>query len=199
MADAYFAYYADMNSSSDELWSDVNGALINGGSIRAQIEQGDITMGDILATAPFGQNLLTVTLNGTDLWLMFEHSVASYSYQNRKGQFLQVSGIRVVYNLSMPAHCRVISLKVLCTKCKVPVYEDVLWNETYTIVTTDFVVKGGDGFPKAKHYRESGPLDLTVLVDYIREMSPIKTPIEGRIIIHGSVTTPMTSTTPTAP
>ncbi|CAN7942861.1 unnamed protein product, partial [Ixodes hexagonus] len=40
MADAYFAYYADMNSSSDELWSDVNGALINGGSIRAQIEQG---------------------------------------------------------------------------------------------------------------------------------------------------------------
>ncbi|CAN8028950.1 unnamed protein product, partial [Ixodes persulcatus] len=112
-------------------------------------------MGDILTTAPFGQTIITVTLNGTALKQMFEHSVERFSYLNRRGEFLQVSGMRVVYNLSLPSLCRVISLKTLCTKCQVPVYKDVLPEKMYTIVTIDFVAKGGDGFAKAEQYGES--------------------------------------------
>uniref|UniRef100_A0A6B0VCN7 5'-nucleotidase n=1 Tax=Ixodes ricinus TaxID=34613 RepID=A0A6B0VCN7_IXORI len=188
MADAYFAHYADMNTSSPDLWSDVNAAIINGGTIRAPLPQGPITMGDILTTAPFGQTIITVTLNGTALKKMFEHSVERFSYLNRRGEFLQVSGMRVVYNLSLPSLCRVMSLKILCKKCQVPVYKDVVPGEMYTIVTTDFVAKGGDGFAKAERYGESGPVDFDVLVEYIQKMSPIKTPIEGRITIHGNIT-----------
>ncbi|CAN8011235.1 unnamed protein product, partial [Ixodes pacificus] len=112
-------------------------------------------MGDILTTAPFGQTIITVTLNGTALKQMFEHSVERFSYLNRRGEFLQVSGMRVVYNLSLPSLCRVISLKTLCKRCQVPVYKDVVPEEMYTIVTTDFVAKGGDGFSKAEQYGES--------------------------------------------
>uniref|UniRef100_A0A6B0VD40 5'-nucleotidase n=1 Tax=Ixodes ricinus TaxID=34613 RepID=A0A6B0VD40_IXORI len=190
MADAYFAHYADMNTSSPELWSNVNAAIINGGTIRAPIQQGDITLGAILTTAPFGQTIIEVTLNGSALRQMFEHSVANFSYENKKGEFLQVSGMRVVYNLSLPSSCRVISLKILCTKCKVPIYEDVVDTKNYTIVTTDFVARGGDGFAKAEIYGQSGPVDFEVLVWYIQKNSPIKTPIEGRIIIEGNVTAP---------
>ncbi|KAM7285315.1 protein 5NUC-like [Ixodes scapularis] len=190
MADAYFAYYADMNTSSPDLWSNVNAAIINGGTIRAPLEQGVITMGAILTTAPFGQTIINVTLNGTTLRKMFEHSVANFSYLNKKGEFLQVSGMRVEYNLSLPSSCRVISLKILCKQCQVPVYQDVVDREMYTIVTTDFVARGGDGFTKAEKYGESGPVDFDVLVWYIRKMSPIKTPIEGRVIIYGNVTEP---------
>ncbi|XP_040074607.1 snake venom 5'-nucleotidase [Ixodes scapularis] len=190
MADAYFAHYADMNTPSPDLWSEVNAAIINGGTIRAPFPQGPITMGDILTTAPFGQTITTVTLNGTALKQMFEHSVERFSYLNRRGEFLQVSGMRVVYNLSLPSLCRVISLKTLCKKCQVPVYKDVVPEEMYTIVTIDFVAKGGDGFAKAEQYGESGPVDFDVLVKYIEKMSPIKTPIEGRIIIHGNVMEP---------
>ncbi|EEC16901.1 5' nucleotidase, putative [Ixodes scapularis] len=190
MADAYFAYYADMNTSSPELWSNVNAAIINGGTIRAPLQQGDITLGAILTTAPFGQTIIDVTLNGSALRQMFEHSVANFSYKNKKGEFLQVSGMRVVYNLSLPSSCRVVSLKILCTRCKVPKYEDVEDTKNYTIVTTDFVARGGDGFAKAEIYGQSGPVDFEVLVWYIKTMSPIKTPIEGRIIIEGNVTEP---------
>ncbi|CAN7975109.1 unnamed protein product, partial [Ixodes persulcatus] len=190
IADAYFAFYADMNTSSSEYWSNVNAALLNGGSIRAPLPQGDITMGDILASAPFGQAIVTVPLSGFALRLMFEHSVANFSYENKKGEFLQISGARVKYNLSLSPCHRVTSLKVLCTKCLVPVYEDVADDKNYTIVTNNFVAKGGDGFAKAENYGEAGPIDLDVLVEYIGKMSPIKTPIEGRIIIEGNVTTP---------
>ncbi|XP_070392308.1 snake venom 5'-nucleotidase-like isoform X2 [Dermacentor albipictus] len=189
MTDAYFAYYADKNSSSPELWSDVNAAVINGGTIRAPIEQGNITFGDVLQTAPFGQTLLVVTLYGYQLQQMFEHSVANYSYVNRKGQFLQVSGIHVAYNLSSPPNCRVLSIDILCTNCTVPVYQPVEDCTIYKIVTTDFVVRGGDGFQKATNATDSGPVDFEVLKDYIKKMSPIKTPVEGRIKIYGNVTT----------
>ncbi|XP_077555879.1 protein 5NUC-like isoform X2 [Haemaphysalis longicornis] len=92
MTDAYFAYYADKNSTDPTRWSDVNGAVLNGGTIRAPLPQGVITLGDVMQTAPFGQTIEVVSLYGKYLQQMFEHSVANYSYKNRKGQFLQVSG-----------------------------------------------------------------------------------------------------------
>ncbi|KAH7966401.1 hypothetical protein HPB49_015947 [Dermacentor silvarum] len=39
IADGFFAYYADKESSEAEFWSDVNGALFNGGAVRAPIPQ----------------------------------------------------------------------------------------------------------------------------------------------------------------
>ncbi|KAK8784166.1 hypothetical protein V5799_009468 [Amblyomma americanum] len=184
IADAYFAYYADMESSDPELWSDVNGALLNGGAIRAPIPQMEnITMGHILATMPFGQSVVIMTLNGSELRDMFEHSVEEYSYENKKGQFLQVSGIRVTYNVQLRAGCRVVSLQVLCTRCKVPRYEHVEDAKTYRIATTDYVTRGGDGYKKATNATSGGPVDYTVLVDYIKKMTPIKSAIEGRVTV----------------
>lgn len=189
MTDAYFAYYADKDSTDRSRWSDVNGAVLNGGTIRAPLPQGDITLGDVMQTAPFGQTIEVVTLYGKYLEQMFEHSVANYSYKNRKGQFLQVSGMRVAYNLTAPPNKRVVSIKILCTKCEVPVYKPLEECEIYKVVTTDFVARGGDGFAKAQNVTDGGPLDLDVLVKFINKTSPIKTPREGRIKIYGNITT----------
>lgn len=188
MTDAYFAYYADKNSTDPSRWSDVNGAVLNGGTIRAPLPQGVIKMEDVMQTAPFGQTIVVVSLYGKYLQQMFEHSVANYSYKNRKGQFLQVSGMRVTYNLTKPPHQRVVSINILCTKCQVPVYEPLEECEFYNVVTTDFVARGGDGFTKAQNVTDSGPLDLDVLVAYINKTSPIKTPLEDRITIYGNIT-----------
>ncbi|XP_075747621.1 snake venom 5'-nucleotidase isoform X1 [Rhipicephalus microplus] len=188
LTDAYFTYYIDKSVSTPKKWSDVNGAVLNGGTIRAPIEQGNITLGDLMQTAPFGQAVVIVTLYGYQLREMFEHSVANYSYVNRKGQFLQVSGIKVVYNLTSPPNKRVRSVHILCTNCTVPVYKRLEDCDVYRVVTTDFVARGGDGFKKAENVTESGPLDLDVLKEYVTKMSPLKTPVEGRITIHGNIT-----------
>ncbi|KAL1479920.1 hypothetical protein MTO96_051478 [Rhipicephalus appendiculatus] len=188
LTDAYFTYYVDKSVSTPEKWSDVNGAVLNGGTIRAPIEQGNITLGDLMQTAPFGQTVVIVTLYGYQLRDMFKHSVANYSYVNRKGAFLQVSGIKVVYNLTLPPAQRVLSVHILCTNCTVPVYKPLEDCEVYRVVTTDFVARGGDGFKKAENVTESGPLDLDVLKAYVTKMSPLKTPVEGRITIHGNIT-----------
>ncbi|XP_077516404.1 snake venom 5'-nucleotidase-like [Amblyomma americanum] len=184
IADSYFAYYADMESRDPDHWSNVNGALLNGGAIRAPIPQmANITMGHILTTMPFGQSVVIMTLNGSELRDMFEHSVKNYSFRKRTGQFLQVSGIRVTYNVNMTAGCRVVSLQVLCRRCKVPLYEDVEDDKTYRIATIDYVTRGGDGYKKATNATSGGPADYTVLVDYIKKMSPVKAALEGRITV----------------
>lgn len=184
IADSFFAYYADMSSNETDGWSDVNGALLNGGSVRAPIGQFEnITMGHILATMPFGQSVIIMTLNGSELRAMFEHSVSKYGAQKKEGRFLQVSGFRVKYNVGNSNNCRVESLEVLCRKCKVPVYEDVEDEKIYRVVTTDYVARGGDGYKKATNATSGGPADYTVLVDHIKKLTPIKTPVEERIII----------------
>ncbi|XP_037502368.1 5'-nucleotidase [Rhipicephalus sanguineus] len=184
IADGFFAYYADKKSSEPDLWSDVNGALFNGGAVRAPIPQNrNITMGHILATMPFGMSVVIMTLNGSELRSMFEYSVSEYSFQKKQGRFLQVSGIRVTYNLSYPSKCRVVSLQVLCRRCRVPRYEAVNDTGVYRIVTTDYITKGGDGYPRATNATSGGPADYSVLVEHIRKITPVKSAIEGRITL----------------
>ncbi|XP_037510415.1 LOW QUALITY PROTEIN: protein 5NUC-like [Rhipicephalus sanguineus] len=184
IADGFFAYYADKESSEPGMWSDVNGALFNGGAVRAPIPQNrNITMGHILATMPFGMSVVIMTLNGSELRSMFEYSVSEYSFQKKQGRFLQVSGIRVTYNLHYPRNCRVVSLQVLCRRCKVPRYETVNDTGVYKIVTTDYITKGGDGYPKATNATSGGPADYSVLVEHIRKITPVKSAIEGRITL----------------
>lgn len=187
IADAFFFHYADMDSNETGGWSDVNGAVFNGGGIRAPIEQySNITMGHILATMPFGQSVIIMTINGSELKAMFEHSVSAYGAQKKEGRFLQVSGFRVKYNVGNPNGCRVDSLEVLCRKCKVPRYEAVNECDMYKVVTSDYVARGGDGYKKATNATSGGPADFQVLVDHIKKMTPIKTPLEERIIIYNS-------------
>ncbi|XP_070386875.1 protein 5NUC-like [Dermacentor albipictus] len=143
-----------------------------------------ITMGHILATMPFGMSVVIMTLNGSELRSMFEYSVSEYSYKEKQGRFLQVSGIRVAYNVGYPRNCRVVSLQVLCRMCTVPRYEEVRDTGVYRIVTTDYITRGGDGYNKATNATSGGPADYSVLVNHVRKMTPVKSALEGRITIY---------------
>ncbi|XP_077514086.1 snake venom 5'-nucleotidase-like isoform X2 [Amblyomma americanum] len=186
VADSYFNYYANKKPRSAGLWSNVNAAVVNGGSLRAPIPRThSVTMGDILTSLPFGQTIIVATLNGTSLKKMMTFSVSNYNQSSPAGCFLHVSGMRVEFDMSKPPSERLTRLKILCTKCYVPVYEDVKDDAVYNIATTDFLAKGGDGFDACSNVSEGGPVEYELLVDYVKQMSPIKTGIEGRVILHG--------------
>nr|XP_037273825.1 5'-nucleotidase-like [Rhipicephalus microplus] len=188
IADAFFDYYVNLKMAQPPAWSDINGALVNAGGIRTSLPSFyNVTWGDVVTTLPYGNSLVTLTLTGTDLWQMFEHAVTGYntSKDMPKGRFLQVSGFRVRYDLRKPENDRVTSIKVLCSNCSVPMYEHVKCEQTYTVVTSDFVAKGGDGFKFSNSVTVSdvGPIEYEVLENYIAKMSPMWTPNEGRIKI----------------
>lgn len=59
-------------------------------------------------------------------------------------------GIRVEYDLSKPVNQRAVSLSILCTECRVPKYEPLDLDKTYTVAMPSYMVGGGDGFSMIK-------------------------------------------------
>ncbi|XP_037522277.1 5'-nucleotidase-like [Rhipicephalus sanguineus] len=143
MADAFLNYYTDRSSVVPKAWSIVNAAVVNGGIARDSIEQkSNVTLGDVLGAMPYDSDLVLMNMTGRDLMTMFEFGVTNFTWwPDLNGRFLQGSGIRVVYNFSMPNGCRIVSLQVLCANCSVPMYSEVMENETYSIVTDNFYCK----------------------------------------------------------
>ena len=61
--------------------------------------------------------------------------------------------------------------------------------EVYSVVMTDYLAGGGDGFNVIKDKKDrqlQGPLDTDIFKEYMKVMQPIQTNVEGRIRIETS-------------
>lgn len=163
--------------------SDVIMALQNGGGIRSAIDQGPITVGEVINVLPFGNTLATVKLTGAELKAAFETSLAKLPAEN--GGFLHVSGAKVRYDSSKPAGQRVISIAYKNAEGK---YIDIQAEQTYTIATNAFTAKGGDGFTVfEKAYREGRVTDLGLsdwenFAEHLKSLGTVDPKVEGRIV-----------------
>ncbi|XP_042362777.1 snake venom 5'-nucleotidase-like [Plectropomus leopardus] len=172
-------------------WNHIGASIANGGGIRTSIDErarnGSITSEDLIAVTPFGNTVDLVELKGTTLFKIFEHSVKRYGQSS--GEFLQVSGFRVEFDLSKPEGNRVTSLTTLCVKCRVPRYEPVHPETIYKVLMPSFIVQGGDGYsmiPNEMLSHNTGNLDVSVVSEYITKNQKLYTSLEGRIQILNS-------------
>lgn len=160
-------------------------ALQNGGGIRAAIDKGPVTVGEVIKVLPFGNTLAVMNVTGAELKQAFEISLGSLPGEN--GGFLQVSGAKVKYDSSKPKGERIVSIEYKGADGKYIPLQD---GETYKIATNAFTAQGGDGYtPFAKAYAEGRVTDLG-LSDWenfrehlvsLKEVG-IPTEIEGRIL-----------------
>nr|KAF6506922.1 5'-nucleotidase ecto [Rousettus aegyptiacus] len=177
-------------------WNHVSMCILNGGGIRSPIDErnnGTITWENLAAVLPFGGTFDLVQLKGSTLKKAFEHSVRRYGQST--GEFLQVGGIHVVYDLSRKPGDRVVTLDVLCTQCRVPSYEPLKMDEVYKVILSNFLANGGDGYQMIKDEMlqyDSGDQDINVVSQYISKMKVVYPAVEGRIMFstgshyHGS-------------
>lgn len=128
-------------------WTDASIAIVNGGGIRATISVGNISRYDLLSILPFENQLMVLNVTGHVLRLALETSVKTY---DQSSEFLQVSGLRVVYNLMNKPGERVQSVEVLCQKCEIPMYEILDINEEYGIIIDSYNYGGGCQFDMYK-------------------------------------------------
>ncbi|KAM6915487.1 snake venom 5'-nucleotidase-like [Xenentodon cancila] len=189
---------SNIRFSDEQQWNHVSASIYNGGGIRASIDErarnGSITAEDLISVLPFGDTFDLIQLNGSILRKAFEHSVKRYG--QRSGEFLQVSGLHVEYDVSKPPGHRVKSLSILCTKCRDPHYEAVQDETVYTVVVPFYMVIGGDGFSIIRDgilKHNSGELDLSVLSNYITQRQRVYPSVEGRIKVYNSASGPQTT------
>ncbi|WP_375452529.1 bifunctional metallophosphatase/5'-nucleotidase [uncultured Devosia sp.] len=154
-------------------------AFQNGGGVRASIEAGDITMGEVITVLPFSNTLATVQVSGADVIEALENGVSDV--ENGAGRFAQVAGLKYAFDLSKPAGSRVSQVMVKTGDSFGPIDEDA----TYTVVTNNYVRAGGDGFgsfAEGENAYDFGPPLEQVVADYIAKQGGEYTPYtDGRI------------------
>lgn len=170
--------------------TDAQIAFMNGGGIRASIDEGTITMGEILTTQPFGNTIATFALTGADVIAALENGVSqlelnangNVSRENLAGRFLQISGARYTIDPTQEPGSRIVSVEVMDENGE---YAPIDPEAVYDIVAINFIRTGGDGFTvfaeNAIDPYDFGRTDFEVTVDYILANSPVAPELEGRI------------------
>lgn len=156
-------------------WTDADIALVNGGGIRASIEAGNITTGDVVTVFPFGNTLVVKKLDGAAIKAALEHGTKSYP--ELAGGFPHVAGMKYAIDLSKPVGDRVVDITVNGAPLDL--------NKKYTMATNDFIAAGGDGYTMiaaGELVKEMMTMDEAV-VNYIKEKQVIETKLEGRILV----------------
>ena len=122
-------------------------ALTNGGGIRATIEKGDVTKGDVINVLPFGNYIVTKQVKGQDIIDALNHGMkfGAGSFPHFAGMTVEAKKMESVGENG-----------VTITKGKVlSVLVDgkpINPNATYTLATNDFMAAGGDGYTMLGSY-----------------------------------------------
>ena len=161
----------------------------NGGGIRADIDEGEITLGEVLNVLPFGNLISTLELTGADVLAALENGVSQVQVDENgnpmvdgaAGRFPQVAGMRYTFDATQEAGSRIVSAEVLVDG----EYSALDTEAIYRVATNDYMRSGGDGYSiletnAINPYDQGSPLDQ-VVADYIAANSPLSAELEGRI------------------
>ncbi|MGX5839786.1 5'-nucleotidase C-terminal domain-containing protein [Mesorhizobium sp. ArgA1] len=152
----------------------------NGGGLRASIDKGTVTMGEVLTVLPFQNTLATFQISGKDLVAGLENGVSQV--EDGAGRFPQVAGLKYSFDKSVaPNAGRVKSVQVMEGGAWAPINPD----KDYLVATNNYVRQGGDGYKvfaeKAKNAYDYGPGLEQVVADYLAAHRPYTPKLDGRI------------------
>jgi 2',3'-cyclic-nucleotide 2'-phosphodiesterase (5'-nucleotidase family) len=178
-------------------------ALINSGGLRAGIEAGRVTFGDILTVLPFGNTITVVDVSGEALVAALDNGLtwaydAATGVSRTTGAFPQVAGMRVTYcgdrvaairaaEPNLPACAASLLAGGVVTGLSVA-GRAVALEATYRVATNNFLMGGGDNYQMfaeacaaGRYCVDTGVLVVDALADEFFRHSPVERLVEGRI------------------
>jgi 2',3'-cyclic-nucleotide 2'-phosphodiesterase (5'-nucleotidase family)/predicted AlkP superfamily phosphohydrolase/phosphomutase len=140
-----------------------------------------ITRGQNFGVLPFGNIVVTLSVNGAELKTMLENGVSIMPAEN--GRFPQVSGLCFTYNVEAPAGSRVTgAVRQVAGACTGAPIDLTAAGGPYSILENDFMANGGDGYPNFASRMATLDIMEEVLADYITANTPLSPAIQGRIV-----------------
>ncbi|MBP3477800.1 MAG: bifunctional metallophosphatase/5'-nucleotidase [Lachnospiraceae bacterium] len=168
-------------------------ALVNGGGIRADLEAGEITYGDILGVHPYGNTLCVAKATGQEIWdalemasrLTFSDVSDGENAIGENGGFLQVSGLQYTIDTSVESMVEVDAqgnfiscgdnrrVKDVMVLQENGSYTNLEPDKIYTVASHNYLIKeGGDGlnmFMDNELIVDEGMLDYQILMTYLTD------------------------------
>ncbi len=149
-------------------------AIQNGGGIRASIDAGEVTMGEVLTVLPFQNTLSTFEVTGATILAALENGVSQH--EEGAGRFPQVAGMSYAFDIAQPAGSRVSDVMI----GNAPLDPE----KVYGVVSNNYVRNGGDGydmFKDAMNAYDFGPDLADVTAEFIAANAPYTPYKDGRI------------------
>jgi len=150
-------------------------AIANGGGLRASIDAGPVTMGEVLTVLPFQNTLSTFQVTGATLVEALENGVSQY--EEGAGRFAQVAGMSYAFDPTAEVGSRISDVMV----GGAPIDMDKL----YGVVSNNYVRGGGDGykmFIDAQNAYDYGPDLADVTAEFLAANAPYTPYLDGRIV-----------------
>ncbi|MEZ4553403.1 MAG: bifunctional metallophosphatase/5'-nucleotidase [Dehalococcoidia bacterium] len=150
-------------------------AFLNPGSMRADIEAGEVTWGELFAVQPFRNAVIRMTLTGAQVERLLE--------QQWQGQpeprILQLSGLRYRWSPDAPVGDRIRPEDIEVGDATLDLAA------TYTVTVNNFIATGGDSFTvllEGVDREVVGGTDGEALVEYVEALPrPFEAATDGRI------------------
>lgn len=148
-------------------------AFMNAGGIRASLDSGDITWGELFTIQPFGNTMVAMRLTGAQIYGVLEQQWLGQPY----ARIMSVSGLSYTWDDGLPVGSRVVEVRKDGNALSK--------TDTFTVTCNNFMAGGGDNFIG---FRDGlgptvGPNDVDVLVDYVKsQVQPITPSATDRIL-----------------
>lgn len=149
-------------------------AFMNPGGIRADLDAGEVTWGDLFTIQPFANDLVSMDLTGAQIALLLEQQ---WLGQGSTPKLLKTSGLRYTWDAARPIGSRIVQILDAEGNALDPTH-------SYRVTVNSFMAAGGDNFvvlPSGVN-RVIGPVDLDALVTYVQGLAqPFSIAIDARV------------------
>jgi 5'-nucleotidase / UDP-sugar diphosphatase len=156
-------------------------AIQNGGGVRAGLDAGPVTMGEVLTVLPFQNTLSTFEVDGATLIAALENGASQM--EEGAGRFAQVAGMKYTVDPKAPVGARISEVMVLVGG---DAWAPIDPATVYKVVSNNYVRGGGDGFKMfvdAANAYDFGPDLADVTAEYMAKNSPFTPFTDGRITV----------------
>ncbi len=144
----------------------------------ATLMPGSITVEDIYNIIPTGGQVATYKMSGKDIKILLENILDAVAnndaYSRVGGDMIRFSGLKIVYDLANVRGERIVSIATADDR-------PFLVNKVYSIASVNTRFQNNPLFG-ATDVVDTGKVFADILIEYIRDNSPVKAALDARII-----------------
>lgn len=162
----------DLIADAQRAALDTDFAFMNPGGIRTDLPAGPLTYRDFFAVHPFGNNLVSMSLTGQEIYDLLNQQWAGQT----RPRILKISGLTYTWDSRRPIGDRIVTI----SRNGAPLDRE----SQYSVTVSDFLADGGDNFSLLKRgrNRKGGPVDVDALIAHVTSLpQPFDPPAQDRI------------------